>query len=274
MTLSQNIKQFRLEKNLTQEQLGAMLGISGQAVSKWETSETYPDGAMLVHLAQALGVSLDRLFGNEVYTMVDISLRIKKLLMNTPIKDRLHTVRDLGWQMEKGLFYCRSPRELTYSPEEILQKKNSSYYLSDYGFTHISNGLTPFFAVFPEYGDNLTEAIGDGEEVRKIFEAMSSPDVMKAILWIHRREDDFVFEPALLGMDCGLEGTALENALECLLKLNLVTKLNVELNDKQQILYTTHPSHKVIALFIMAREVNYNGGYSYMSHHRNKVYLK
>lgn len=274
MTLSQNIKQFRLEKNLTQEQLGAMLGISGQAVSKWETSETYPDGAMLIPLAQALGVSLDRLFGNEIYTMEDISLRIKKLLLHTPAKDRLHTIRDLGWQMEKGLFNCVQPRELTYSPDEIRGKKASSYHLNDYGFTHISNGAAPFFAVFPEYGDNFTQAIGDGEEVRKIFEAMSSPDVMKAILWIHRREDDFVFEPALLGMDCGLEGTALENALECLLKLNLVTKLNVELNDKQQILYTTHPSHKIIALFIMAREVNYNRGYAYMSHHRNKVYLK
>lgn len=274
MTLSQNIKQFRLEKNLTQEQLGAMLGISGQAVSKWETSETYPDGAMLIPLAQALGVSLDRLFGNEIYTMEDISLRIKKLLLHTPAKDRLHTIRDLGWQMEKGLFNCVQPRELTYSPDEIRGKKASSYHLNDYGFTHISNGAVPFFAVFPEYGDNFTQAIGDGEEVRKIFEAMSSPDVMKAILWIHRREEDFVFEPALLGMDCGLESTALEKALECLLKLHLVTKLNVELNDKQQILYTTHPSHKIIALFIMAREVNYNRGYAYMSHHRNKVYLK
>ena len=95
MTLSQNIKQFRSEKNLTQEQLAAKLGISGQAVSKWETSETYPDGSMLVTLAQALGVSLDRLFGNDIYTMEDVSLRIKMLLLHTPAKDRLHTVRDL-----------------------------------------------------------------------------------------------------------------------------------------------------------------------------------
>ena len=100
MTLSQNIKQFRTEKNLTQEQLGAMLGISGQAVSKWETSETYPDGAMLVPLAQALGVSLDSLFGNKNYTMRDISQRIKTLLANTPKKDRLHLVRDICWQTE------------------------------------------------------------------------------------------------------------------------------------------------------------------------------
>lgn len=274
MTLSQNIKEFRLEKNLTQEQLAAKLGVSAQAVSKWETSETYPDGSMLVPLAQALGVSLDRLFGNEVYTMEDISRRIKMLLANTPGKDRLHLVRDIGWQTEKGLFNAISPRELTYSPEEIRGKKASSYYLSDYGFTHISNGLTPFFAVFPEYGDNLTQAIGDGEEVRKIFEAMSSPEVMKAVLWIHQKEEEFVFEPALLGMDCGLEGEVLDTVLERLHNLNLLHKLDVELNGEQRVLYNTRPSHKVIALFIMARELNYSNGYTYMSHHRNKPYLK
>ena len=274
MSFSQNIKHFRLEKNLTQEQLAAVLGISGQAISKWETSETYPDGSMLVPLAQALGVSLDQLFGNEIYTMEDVSLRIIKLLLHTPAKDRLHRVRDLGWQMEKGLFNCISPRELTYSPKEILGKKASSYHLSDYGFTHISNGLTPFFAVFPEYGDNLTQAIGDGEEVRKLFTAMSSPEVMRSVLWIHRKEEEFVFEPALLGMDCGLEGAVLDNVLEQLHNLNLLHKLDVELNGEQRILYNTRPSHKVMALFIMAAELNYNRGYSYMSHHRNRPYLK
>ena len=59
--LSQNIKRLRLEKNLTQEQLASMLGISAQAVSKWETTDTYPDGALLVPLAKALDISLDEL---------------------------------------------------------------------------------------------------------------------------------------------------------------------------------------------------------------------
>lgn len=59
MSLSENIKKARLERKLTQEQLAEKLGVSPQAVSKWETSETYPDGALLVSLSNALGVSLD-----------------------------------------------------------------------------------------------------------------------------------------------------------------------------------------------------------------------
>ena len=155
-----------------------------------------------------------------------------------------------------------------------MRKKASSYYLSDYGFTHVSNGLTPFFAVFPEYGENFTQAIGDGEEVRKIFEALSVPEVMRAILWIHSREEDYVFEPAVLGRDCEVEGDVLDSVLRRLRQLLLISKLDVELNGERRILYTTHPSHKIIGLFIMAREINYQNGYTYMSHHRNKAYLK
>lgn len=274
MTLSQNIKQFRLERKLTQEQLATKLGISSQAVSKWETSEIYPDGSMLIPLSQALGVSLDRLFGNEIFTIEDISLRIKNLLQATPAKDRLHLVRNLCWQIEKGLFNCRCPIEQFYFPDELNWKTASSYHLSDYGFTHISNGTTPFFAVFPEYGDNLTQAINDGEEVRKIFAAISLPEVMRATLWIHRKEEEFVFEPALLGKECGLTDEALHIVLEHLYQLYLVQKLDVELDGEPRVLYSTQPSHKVMALFILAREVNYRRGYSWMSHHRSKPYLK
>ena len=120
----------------------------------------------------------------------------------------------------------------------------------------------------------MTQAIGDGEEVRKIFEAMSSPKMMRAVLWVHRHEEEFVFEPALMGMECDLGGEDLDTVLERLHNLNLIHKLDVELNGEKRVLYNTRPSHKVIALFILTREINYNNGYSYMSHHRNKPYLK
>ena len=112
MSLSQNIKKYRLEKELTQEQLANLLGVSAQAVSKWETSETYPDGALLVPLAGALGVSLDVLFGNRMSSMEDISERIQRLIKDTPREKRFHLVRDLCWQMEKGLFFFPEQKEL------------------------------------------------------------------------------------------------------------------------------------------------------------------
>ena len=145
MSLSGNIKRLRLAKKLTQEQLAASLGVSAQAVSKWETSETYPDGALLSPLAKALDVSLDELFDNDSVSMADISGRIISLIHRTEAKDRFHLARDICWQIERGLFNCRMEIEKNYDPNELENQTNASYILDDTGFTIISNGKEPFF---------------------------------------------------------------------------------------------------------------------------------
>lgn len=43
MKLSENLKNIRKENNLSQEQLAEKLGVSRQAVSKWESGQSYPE---------------------------------------------------------------------------------------------------------------------------------------------------------------------------------------------------------------------------------------
>jgi len=65
--LSGNIARLRRERGLTQEELAASLGITYQAVSKWETGQTMPDLALLPKLAGLLRVTTDRLLGYSEY---------------------------------------------------------------------------------------------------------------------------------------------------------------------------------------------------------------
>lgn len=65
MTLGERIANFRKEKNMTQEALAGLLGVTNQAVSKWETDQCYPDVAQLPKLADIFEISLDQLFGRE-----------------------------------------------------------------------------------------------------------------------------------------------------------------------------------------------------------------
>lgn len=60
---SENIKRLRKERDLTQEALADFLGVSFQAVSKWERGESYPDVEMLPEIAVYFGVSVDELLG-------------------------------------------------------------------------------------------------------------------------------------------------------------------------------------------------------------------
>lgn len=58
-------KKLRKQRELTQEQIAEMLGVSSQAVSKWETNTSYPDISLLPIIADYFGVSVDYLLGHE-----------------------------------------------------------------------------------------------------------------------------------------------------------------------------------------------------------------
>ena len=62
-----NILRFRKDLGLTQEALADALGITFQAVSKWETGQTLPDTSLLPKLALALHVSVDKLLGYSAF---------------------------------------------------------------------------------------------------------------------------------------------------------------------------------------------------------------
>ncbi len=59
------IARCRKEKNLTQMQLAELLGITSQAVSKWENGRGMPDVSLLQPLCDVLGISLNELFSGE-----------------------------------------------------------------------------------------------------------------------------------------------------------------------------------------------------------------
>ncbi len=70
--IGEQIKKYRVSKNITQEQLGHMIGVTTQAVSKCERGGV-PDAESIPLIADALGVSTDILFGREnTSTIVDM----------------------------------------------------------------------------------------------------------------------------------------------------------------------------------------------------------
>ena len=66
MTLGNKIAELRKERGMTQEALANELGVSNQAVSKWEANQNCPDIQLLPQIADIFGVTLDSLFGREV----------------------------------------------------------------------------------------------------------------------------------------------------------------------------------------------------------------
>ena len=89
--VGRQITLLRKEKGLTQNELGDRLGVSFQAVSKWERGETLPDTAILLDLANALGTSVDFLLsgGSQV-------IHYRGKFTVNQIRDGILALREMG----------------------------------------------------------------------------------------------------------------------------------------------------------------------------------
>ena len=65
MSFGENLRLMRKTRNLTQEQFAEALGVSRQAVSKWEADSGYPETEKLIAISRVLGVSVDKLLDIE-----------------------------------------------------------------------------------------------------------------------------------------------------------------------------------------------------------------
>ena len=80
------IKRLREERKISQNQLAEAIGVSGKAVSKWETGRGYPDITLIEPLAEALGVSVIELFsGDDVVNTNKASKMLRMKLYVCPV---------------------------------------------------------------------------------------------------------------------------------------------------------------------------------------------
>lgn len=73
--IGSRIKEFRKKSGLTQEQLAESIGISFQAISKWENNISLPDVSLVPKLAQIFGVTTDEIFA---YNLEEIEKEIER----------------------------------------------------------------------------------------------------------------------------------------------------------------------------------------------------
>ena len=76
--LPENLKKYRIMKNLTQEDVAEYLGITAQSVSKWERGESYPDITFLSALANIFETSVDLLIGMDTIRAEETRFNIHK----------------------------------------------------------------------------------------------------------------------------------------------------------------------------------------------------
>ena len=79
LNIGNKIHELRKVKGITQETLASVLGITGQAISRWEAGGSYPDMEMIPTIANYFGISIDELFGYKSDREIKINAIIEKI---------------------------------------------------------------------------------------------------------------------------------------------------------------------------------------------------
>ncbi len=126
LTLAENIRAFRKERRLTQEQFAEAMGVTVGSVYKWETGQTIPELSMLVEIADFFDISMDVLLG---YRVKDNRI--------SALEERLRE-------------YCRvMDREALAEAEKALKKYPNSF--------EVVHGCAQVYAFFGVGSKNRTE---------------------------------------------------------------------------------------------------------------------
>lgn len=90
MNIGNNISALRKEKGITQEELARALGLSAQAISKWENNSSCPDVSLLAPIADYFGVTVDDLLRADEDKIIRDKIKPEESENNLNCKKSIH----------------------------------------------------------------------------------------------------------------------------------------------------------------------------------------
>ncbi len=277
------ISEFRKTKGVTQDELAKYVGVSAQAVSKWENGGM-PDTELLPKIADFFEISIDRLFCRDnldVHITTAIFDHIRKTEPDS--QERFKTIFELCWDIERSIFNFGGDvdAEITNGGkikdyERVLKPHEQQYssILSDHGFTRmgIANKLQYFLCV-PEIKDKET-ALLKNINYTEFFKDLSDTDVFDSLLLLFKRDSKKAFTENLFEKELGIDLTKTDTIINVLTKYGLIKKTQIELDNEIKDVYTFWPTPSFVCLLIFAREmIDQPHRFAFYSEGRQKPYL-
>lgn len=257
--ISQRIAALRKERGLTQEQLGRLVGVSAQAVGKWERGGA-PDVELLPILARQLGVTVDALFGMEGGEQIDVEDAVGRWLRGFPIENRMEQLCRLIWSsvsclMPKGanlprigyLETCQADLGDDLDRLMVSQCQSESGILVDIHAEDLS-----FVTLWPRPEKGYAKWLAPKEEYRRLFALLAKPGCLELLGYLHSREFSY-FSPAVAAKHLKMPCEAVEELLEALAERNILRSMDLEVETGKIRVYQVAEPLKLIPFLYLAR---------------------
>lgn len=194
MSFGEALQALRKEAKVTQEQLASYLGVSAQAVSKWENG-SYPEGDLIPRIADYFKVSIDYMYGREERRATIEQQVVNELssIWKTEgsyaysTKEFIDKVHRLLWAIQisswkNGVNYYERPQH----DENSARMASAIAFDTGYTFMRLDKFKDCFLFLRQPEGDNGYERwFSDTTAVRKFFGMLADKDNLKVLGFLY-----------------------------------------------------------------------------------------
>ena len=253
MKLSESIRHFRTIRNMTQEELAKAISISPQAISKWERGESLPDASLLPVLADALDVSLDRLYGREKVTLEDLMTSISSYMQTIPKEEVYTAIRTIFLASDVP----KNEKQLLELVRNGAVDYASVLNTSENGFTLSSlRSELPFSTVFCEPLEGWGSVLKPEERYQEVFDILSDHQALNTLFSLFRLPHGFSFDESYAAKQFELENAS--ETLKKLEKLYIVYSNDITIDGIKTRIWFYRENISFIGLFAFLNEMIYH----------------
>lgn len=271
--LSERIASLRKERGLTQEQLGKMVGVSSQAVGKWEKGGA-PDVELLPVLSRQLGVTIDALFGLEGGEQVDVEDTVRRWITTVPGGKRVDRLCRLIWaaagpvisskpedQLDISGYESCCETESTEDGEPVRWLRRTRITTEDGIILGVRADDLSFAAVFPEPEAGWEEFLESNERCRRLFDVLARPHCLELLEYLHSKPPFPLrrYTPGAIARPMGLDPEEAERLMDDLAGLGVLSRAELETEDGPLHTYLLDGDEALVPFLYLARWMTTDG---------------
>lgn len=254
---SSQLQRLRKEHNVTQETLSAHLGVSPQAVSKWENG-SYPDGDLLPKIADFFGVSIDYLYGRAkedssvVQQMID---ELRKIVYDSEdgTKKFFEQALDYAWAIQtaswKNNKYFYDRPEISDTDSITVSEVNHK---SGFTYMRLNKDLEYFFLV-KQPKEGFAKRLKITDETAELFAFLGDKTNLKILQYMLTFKWQEAVRAKTIAKLLNIPLEKAEKALDFLCKFNGMFSKGSIINEdnKSDNMYQTSPVKAIAPIMLM-----------------------
>lgn len=266
-SIGEQIVKYRKQLGITQEELGRSVGVSTQAVSRWECGGA-PDVALIPAIADSLHVTIGSLFGRDSGDVADLDDTVGCWLRTLPEDQRLNALCHMIWKTISYFVSSDSKLNLDYSESYNAGEQYghsaiyATQYVDDHGFlAGVGAKDLAFMSVFPEPEAGFGAFLSDAEEFSRFFALLSDPVCLSCILLFYGKDAAKAYSAAFIARHLNIRQSEAASALAKLENAGFLYSQQIELEDQAIEAYCLNVSCAFPAMLYYAELVMKRGVY-------------